>query len=892
MALESDRFETDVTRIASDTLLPSIGRNGVILGSPIDAWIECSANDSSVVCEETALSGYVGSAAPRSVESVDVLDAKQEVDVERFFIARSSSDPFLTFWRSNVSSNWRSILSAIPRVRACTVAVPSQDRVYFAGGEYWDQRSRVRSFTSSIEQIQVKAGETPELSILQNVALSRPLADVGCTLAGDQKTLIWAGGRYAPDGGDEDSLQLISDSVDVLDVDAMLSRSTTMPFKGFGVSVASVGSSVFVAGGIRGEKSSLTVSESKGLNALQPDFVDSVVVLDLVSFQWKTLSIQLSPLSPRIYPFGGVPVHSKAIGFANRFVAFVAGTRANAPNGTIDILDTLTDEFHPHAIDVGVELRSFKLGTVENTMFVVGGAPQFIDDNDAVMAAPVRFVGGIAWKGNKQNSSTSLDLSSTTAAAEAASPGDEEEQAMPLFSPFAAGSSSTLSPAEQGAALPHDEEEAMPFLSLFAEGSSSRIGAIGVTVSAVLCVCCTVVVLAWLVRRRSNRTPGSDESHYSQTFSSASEGKKATDETHYVDTNHHYSQSFDTALANNRERLAAANGSHYTDVNDIALTDAAHYSRSFNATASQRTDADREMAASDMYIAVNDLEGQFEAEFESFAVRDTAADDHEFLLETGGAVGSHHQNEERWQIAFDELTVGKVVGRGAFGVVHKAKWNGTTVALKKMDTSAKLASVLEFNAEIKHMVAVPPHANVLLFYGVTTILPEGTRGLVVEYCRAGALSAALYGTAAVDKTLDWSAAQLLQVAFEAACGVAHLHRHNVIHRDIAARNVLLTSVANRRAKVADFGMARLAAAMDSDGQENVTHQTVGPVKWMVSNIWWLFFFCCCFFFVFICRTFTAADVHRLTLWIPGTGANGALGVLDEVRCVCLWCAAV
>ena len=178
---------------------------------------------------------------------------------------------------------------------------------------------------------------------------------------------------------------------------------------------------------------------------------------------------------------------------------------------------------------------------------------------------------------------------------------------------------------------------------------------------------------------------------------------------------------------------------------------------------------------------------------------------------------SSKSGDSSWYIPAEELILGKAIGRGAFGVVRKAKWNGTTVAVKQIGDVAKGNSAAEFDREIAHMVSMRPHANVVLFYGVSIDSESGERAIVVEYCSGGNLSDALCSKTSA---LAWTEAQQIRVAFECACGVSHLHSNKIVHRDIAARNILLASRSKRQAKVADFGMARQGAVGDNDDEEN------------------------------------------------------------------------
>jgi serine/threonine protein kinase len=56
----------------------------------------------------------------------------------------------------------------------------------------------------------------------------------------------------------------------------------------------------------------------------------------------------------------------------------------------------------------------------------------------------------------------------------------------------------------------------------------------------------------------------------------------------------------------------------------------------------------------------------------------------------------------------------KVLGRGAYGQVHKAKWNGGLVAVKQtMALQIDQTGVEEFKHEAKLLLNLQPHPNVV-----------------------------------------------------------------------------------------------------------------------------------------------------------------------------------
>jgi serine/threonine protein kinase len=59
-------------------------------------------------------------------------------------------------------------------------------------------------------------------------------------------------------------------------------------------------------------------------------------------------------------------------------------------------------------------------------------------------------------------------------------------------------------------------------------------------------------------------------------------------------------------------------------------------------------------------------------------------------------------------------------------------------------------------------------------------------------------------------------------------GLTHLHANNIVHRDVAARNVLLHQ---NDTKLTDFGMSREVA----ENQRGTTKSELGPIRWMAPE---------------------------------------------------------
>lgn len=176
---------------------------------------------------------------------------------------------------------------------------------------------------------------------------------------------------------------------------------------------------------------------------------------------------------------------------------------------------------------------------------------------------------------------------------------------------------------------------------------------------------------------------------------------------------------------------------------------------------------------------------------------------------------------------------------------------------------------------------LPPHENVLQIYGFC-ISPYA---LVTEYVNGGSVEMCVSTKHSRSSRSDLTIGDIVRMLIDTAKGISHLHTVNIIHRDVAARNLLIEELPEsqsiddvlekdqlpsssklrvsskrkkrgsfrrggskrrsilegaaernrvkwprkRRVVVCDFGLSRITQNPDHD---NHTNSHVGPLKWM------------------------------------------------------------
>ncbi|KAK9398436.1 misshapen-like kinase 1 [Crotalus adamanteus] len=171
----------------------------------------------------------------------------------------------------------------------------------------------------------------------------------------------------------------------------------------------------------------------------------------------------------------------------------------------------------------------------------------------------------------------------------------------------------------------------------------------------------------------------------------------------------------------------------------------------------------------------------------------------------------------------------EVVGNGTYGQVYKGRHvkTGQLAAIKVMDVTEDEEE--EIKQEINMLKKYSHHRNIATYYGAfVKKSPPGNDDqlwLVMEFCGAGSVTDLVKNTKGNALKEDCIA----YVCREILRGLAHLHAHKVIHRDIKGQNVLLTE--NAEVKLVDFGVS---AQLDRTvGRRNTF---IGTPYWMAPEV--------------------------------------------------------
>ncbi|KAG7240952.1 hypothetical protein INR49_026127 [Caranx melampygus] len=155
-----------------------------------------------------------------------------------------------------------------------------------------------------------------------------------------------------------------------------------------------------------------------------------------------------------------------------------------------------------------------------------------------------------------------------------------------------------------------------------------------------------------------------------------------------------------------------------------------------------------------------------------------------------------------YEIQRDRIELGRCIGEGQFGDVHQGVYNspdkpGLPVAIKTCKNCTSDSVREKFLQEALTMRQFD-HPHIVKLIGVIT---ENPVWIIMELCTLGELRSFLQV-----RKYSLDLATLILFAYQLSTALAYLESKRFVHRDIAARNVLVSSV--DCVMLGDFGLSR------------------------------------------------------------------------------------
>uniref|UniRef100_A0A665TK67 Focal adhesion kinase 1 n=1 Tax=Echeneis naucrates TaxID=173247 RepID=A0A665TK67_ECHNA len=178
-----------------------------------------------------------------------------------------------------------------------------------------------------------------------------------------------------------------------------------------------------------------------------------------------------------------------------------------------------------------------------------------------------------------------------------------------------------------------------------------------------------------------------------------------------------------------------------------------------------------------------------------------------------------------YEIQRDRIELGRCIGEGQFGDVHQGVYNspekpGLPVAIKTCKNCTSDSVREKFLQEALTMRQFD-HPHIVKLIGVIT---ENPVWIIMELCTLGELRSFLQV-----RKYSLDLATLILFAYQLSTALAYLESKRFVHRDIAARNVLVSSV--DCVMLGDFGLSRY---MEDSSYYKASKGKL-PIKWMAPE---------------------------------------------------------
>ncbi|MEQ2187476.1 3-dehydrosphinganine reductase [Goodea atripinnis] len=188
---------------------------------------------------------------------------------------------------------------------------------------------------------------------------------------------------------------------------------------------------------------------------------------------------------------------------------------------------------------------------------------------------------------------------------------------------------------------------------------------------------------------------------------------------------------------------------------------------------------------------------------------------------------------QEWDIPFEQLDLGELIGKGRWGRVHKGRWHGE-VAIRLLEIDGNNQDHLKlFKKEVMNYRQTR-HENVVLFMGACMAPPH--LAIITSFCKGRTLYSVVRDT---KNTLDINKTR--QIAQEIVKGMGYLHAKGIVHKDLKSKNVFHDT---NKVVITDFGLFGISGVVQ-EGRTiwyelqardwPITNQPIEATIWQVGS---------------------------------------------------------
>eukprot|EP01083_Nonionella_stella_P065915 173110_1 len=156
----------------------------------------------------------------------------------------------------------------------------------------------------------------------------------------------------------------------------------------------------------------------------------------------------------------------------------------------------------------------------------------------------------------------------------------------------------------------------------------------------------------------------------------------------------------------------------------------------------------------------------------------------------------------------EKYKIQKCIGKGAFGTAHlcKHRQSGKVAVLKKVNLGELPESMRESALLEVQLLSRLKHPFIVAYFD--SFIEKKILCIVMEYCDNGDLTSKIQ-----ERKTPFSEEQILKWFVQVALALSYCHKRKVLHRDVKASNLFLTS--GGIVKLGDFGISKVLSS-DTD----------------------------------------------------------------------------